>query len=79
MTVKLPIVSSALLALTLLINGGCTTTARARELQSTAKTAPENAITTSRINDNNLRGIWDDSARIFFINRNSRLSPYIIP
>ena len=78
MTVKLPIVCSALLALTLLINGGCTT-ARARELQSTAKTAPENANTTSRINDNNLRGIWDDSARIFFINRNSRLSPYIIP
>ena len=75
---KLFIFSGLLLASSLLWTAGCTT-ARAPELQSTSQTGPQDAITVSRVNSNNLRQIWDDAARIMFLDRNSRLTPFVVP
>ncbi len=65
------------LAAALSLSGGCA--ASAPELMTTAKTPGQYGNQLVRIMDNNTRGIWDDANRLFFLEHNLRLSPYVMP
>jgi len=66
------------LAVTICLSGGCST-ATAPELMTTAKTPGQYGNQLSRIMNNNTRGIWDDLDRMFFLDHNLRLTPYVTP
>lgn len=49
------------------------------ELQSTAMSSGQRKNNQARVVDNNLRGIWDDGARLLFFDRTLPASPYPTP
>ncbi|MBB6430390.1 hypothetical protein [Algisphaera agarilytica] len=74
--------AAVLLAGGLLLTGGCATNYSndlTPELASYGKSEEQDANTYARVIDNNTRTIWDDFARIFFLDKNSRLNPAVVP
>ena len=49
------------------------------ELHSTGRTFQQHQAMETRTIDTNLRGLYDDGARVLLMDRPSRLSPYPVP
>ncbi|MEM9420736.1 MAG: hypothetical protein AAGA25_17045 [Planctomycetota bacterium] len=74
--------AAVLLAGALLYTGGCASSYSndlTPELASYGRSEQQDANTYARVIDNNTRTIWDDFARIFFLDKTSRLNPAIVP
>ena len=67
------------LAVAVIFTGGCNTAATAPELMTTTKTPGQYSNQTARVINNNTRGIWDDANRLFFLDKNMNLQPYVAP
>lgn len=59
--------------------GGCSSAATAPELMTTAKTPGQYNNQLSRVINNNTRGIWNDADRLFFLDKNQNLQPFVAP
>lgn len=66
------------LAVMLSLSGGCSS-ATAPELMTTTKTPGQYGNQLARVMNNNTRGIWNDLDRLFFLDKNMNLQPYVAP
>lgn len=67
------------LASAVTLMGGCSAAATAPELMTTTKTPGQYNNQLSRVLNNNTRGIWNDADRLFFLDKNQNLQPFVAP